>query len=53
MKTEFKGSGHNGRLAFKALKIVLAILTFPLHVIVSGSMIWAWNFKEIMTEEVR
>ena len=34
----------------KGMKIVLAILTFPLHVAVSGSMIWAWNLKEIMTE---
>ena len=52
MKTEFKKSGHGGRVAFKMLKIVLAVVTFPLHVAISGSMVWAWNFKEILEEAV-
>lgn len=52
MKTEFKGSGRNGRVALKILKIVLAVVTFPLHAVISGSMVWAWNFKEILEEAV-
>ena len=36
--------------AIKAIKIVLAIMTFPLHVIITGSLIWADHFKEIMEE---
>lgn len=51
MKTEFKRSGENKRIAWKLTKLVLAILTFPFHVAVTGSLIWASNFKDIMMEE--
>ena len=40
----------NKRNVIKAVKIVLAMITFPLHVIVTGSLIWADHFKEIMEE---
>jgi hypothetical protein len=39
------------RNLLKAIKVVLAIITFPLHVAVTGSMVWAWNFKEILVEK--
>ena len=34
----------------KGAKIVLAILTFPLHVLVMGAMVWASFFKKILEE---
>lgn len=41
------------RNAIKAVKVALAIITFPLHVIVTGSLIWANNFKEILKESMK
>lgn len=40
------------RNIIKGIKIILAIITFPLHVVISGTMIWAWNLKEIMVKGI-
>lgn len=40
------------RNAIKAIKIVLAIMTFPLHVVITGSLIWANNFKKILEDKL-
>ena len=42
----------NKRNAIKAVKAALAIMTFPLHVIVTGSLIWANNFKKILEDKL-
>ena len=34
----------------KGIKVVLAILTFPLHVLIMGAMVWASFFKKILEE---
>ena len=38
------------RNVVKTIKIILAILTFPLHVLVMGAMVWASYFKKILEE---
>lgn len=36
------------KLFKKSMLIILAIITFPLHVIITGTMIWACHVKEII-----
>jgi len=36
----------------KGLKVFLAILTFPIHVLVMGALVWASYFKRILEEKM-
>ena len=38
------------RSTVKTIKIILAIITFPIHVLVMGAMVWASCFKKILEE---
>ena len=42
----------NKKNTIKTVKIVLAIITFPLHIVVTGSLIWANNFKKILEDKL-
>jgi hypothetical protein len=38
------------RNIIKGIKIVLAILTFPLHVLIMEAMVWAFFLKNLLEE---
>ena len=42
----------NKRNVIKVVRIILAIITFPLHIAITGSLIWANNFKKILEDKL-